>query len=64
MRKYKKGEKIFVELPDESRVQATILRVSPDGENVIVRIDDSIEMLTETRFLRDKASLPHFETVL
>ncbi len=52
MRKYKKGEKVFVELPDGSSVQATLLRVSPDRENVMVRIDDRTEMLTETRFLR------------
>ena len=53
MRRYKKGEKVFVVLPDGSRVQATILRVSPDRKNVVVRIDDSTEMLTETRFLSD-----------
>ena len=56
MRKYKRGQKVFVVLPDGSSVPATILRVSPDRKNAVVRIDDQIEMLTETRFLRDESS--------
>ena len=60
MRKYKKGESVTVVLPDESEVlpgksevTGTILRVSPDGKACVLRIDDDLEMIIETRFLHD-----------
>ena len=61
MRKYKKGESVTVRmldesevLPDESGITGTILRLSPDGKACVLRIDDDLEMLIETRFLHDE----------
>ena len=54
MRRYKKSENVSVVLPDKSTVSGTILRISPDNRNVMLRLDDTTEMLTETRFLLRK----------
>ena len=53
MRKYKKGESVIVIMPNEDEVSGTVLRVSPDNRNIVVRIDDNTEILTEPQFLKD-----------
>jgi len=53
MRKYKKGESVIVVMPNEDEVSGTVLRVSPGNRNVVVRLDDNTEILTETQFLKN-----------
>ena len=56
MRKYKKGESVIVVMPNADEVSGTVLRVSPDNRNIVVRIDDDTEILTEPQFLKDNLS--------
>ena len=51
MRDYKSGEPIIVITP-EGKVDGTIISLSPDRRHCLVRIDDAIEILTETRMLK------------
>ena len=53
MRKYKVGENVIVVLPDKREVSGTIQKVSPDRRNLIVRIDDRTDILTEPQFLKE-----------
>ena len=48
---FKAGEAVVVNMPDNSKLSATILRVSPDNLHCVVRLDDNTEMITETRKL-------------
>ena len=50
-RKFKAGEAVVVNMPDNTKLSATILRVSPDNLHCVVRLDDDVEMITETRKL-------------
>ena len=50
--KHKFGELVSVRLPNGKKVYGTILRMSPDRRLVVIRLDNNVEMMTETRFLK------------
>ena len=56
-RKWKRGESVIVNTPS-GRLQGTILRVSPEQRECVVRLADGVEMITETRFLGTVGKTP------
>ena len=61
MRRYKIGDKVSVRLPDGNRALGKdvgnrafgiISKISPDRRNVKLALDNGLEMLTETRWLK------------
>ena len=55
MRKFRVGESVTATMKIGSgivKVRGTIIRISPDNKFAKLRLDDDMELLIETRFLR------------
>ena len=59
MRKFKIGESAKAPLDIEGgtvTVRGTIIKISPDKQFVKLRLDDDLELIIETRFLKEDSS--------
>ena len=61
MKKFKKGQGVKATMNIGSeivKVRGTIIGISPDRKHAKLRLDDDLELLIETRFLRSIPSSP------
>lgn len=57
MRKFRKGEHVCIKpeaMPPGAECEGTIVKLSPDRRVAMVRINDEVEILIETQYLKEQ----------